>query len=326
MPRCRHAFQTANRGLAPAAEAKLQGPRTPRPPAGSPRCSFRSSPACAIVTARTIESPSPRPPASLPRSARRHRGGTKLEQPSQRPRASRPARPPFAIRARVGTPSCSPVKMLIHGSSPALWHIALSSRFPTSRSSSAWSPTTTAGSSRCSTADPQQPCLAREQRVLGQQRKVDSLAGRDTGLAPRQREQRVQQPLLLLRRGDDPLAHAAQRHHRGVRVGQRHLDQRALQRDRCPQLVRGVGDESPLRLKRGLEPAEQRVEGRRQLAELVAAAVDAKALVQVLGADLARAGVHCAQRSQRTAGKPPGQADRQQCYHAKRDRRPFEQR
>ncbi len=43
----------------------------------------------------------------------------------------------------------------------------------------------------------------------------------------------------------------------GVRVGERDLEQHALGRKRCTQLVRCVGHEPALRFERGLEPCEQ---------------------------------------------------------------------
>ncbi|MNX93008.1 hypothetical protein D3C86_1251770 [compost metagenome] len=51
------------------------------------------------------------------------------------------------------------------------------------------------------------------------------------------------------------------------------LDQLQVAADggqRALELVRGVGDEAPLHLERGLEPVEEAIEGLGQLAELVA--------------------------------------------------------
>ena len=47
------------------------------------------------------------------------------------------------------------------------------------------------------------------------------------------------------------------------------VDRCAHHGERSAQLVRGVGDESPLALERGLEPGKHRVEGLGKLAELV---------------------------------------------------------
>ena len=48
-----------------------------------------------------------------------------------------------------------------------------------------------------------------------------------------------------------------------------HLDVRLDARERRAQLVRGVGDEAPLRLERLVERAEHRVEGGTETRELV---------------------------------------------------------
>ena len=61
-----------------------------------------------------------------------------------------------------------------------------------------------------------------------------------------------------------------------VRVGERHLQQRPLERQRRSELVRRVGDEPPLCLERGLEPGEQVVERVAERLELVVGARPAR--------------------------------------------------
>ena len=57
-----------------------------------------------------------------------------------------------------------------------------------------------------------------------------------------------------------------------VGLGDRDVQPRAHHRQRGAQLVRGVGDEPPLRVKRGLQAFEQFVDRVRQLPELIARA------------------------------------------------------
>ena len=87
-----------------------------------------------------------------------------------------------------------------------------------------------------------------------------------------------------------------------VGVGERDLDQRALERERGAQLVRGVRDELALRVEGGFEPLEQSVEGVAELLELVVGTVEGEAPVQVARRDLARGVGDRAQRAQRAAG------------------------
>jgi hypothetical protein len=55
----------------------------------------------------------------------------------------------------------------------------------------------------------------------------------------------------------------------GVRVIQGHIQQGTLDRQRRAQLVGGVGGEAALALKGGFQPVEHRVEGHRQLPQLI---------------------------------------------------------
>ena len=123
------------------------------------------------------------------------------------------------------------------------------------------------------------------QDLVGERVEQQRLAALETTLAARKRQQRVDHALLLLADRQHPLAGHAQGRGAGGRVGERHLEDRALQRQRRTQLVRGVGDELALSLERGLQAREQLVEGVSQLAQLVVGAVEREALVQVRGGD-----------------------------------------
>ena len=65
-----------------------------------------------------------------------------------------------------------------------------------------------------------------------------------------------------------------------MRVGQRDLKERAIVGERCPQLVRGVGDEVALGVERGLQPGQQVIDGVGQVLQLVDRAGQGQPLVQ----------------------------------------------
>ena len=92
----------------------------------------------------------------------------------------------------------------------------------------------------------------------------------------------------------------AERRRAGLGVGERDLDERALERERRAQLVRGVGRELALRVEGRLEPAEELVEGVAELGDLVVGPVEREAPVQARGGDLP-GGVR--DRSQRDAAR-----------------------
>ena len=123
--------------------------------------------------------------------------------------------------------------------------------------------------------------LGGRHRRAGHRRQVERLAPVEAALAARQRQQRLDQPFLLLARCQHPLHGLLHRGDAGVRVTQRDLDQGPLPRERCAQLVRGVRDELPLGREGSLEPGEQPVERLPELGELVIGAVEREPLVQV---------------------------------------------
>jgi hypothetical protein len=115
----------------------------------------------------------------------------------------------------------------------------LSIRFATRRSISGGSPEIGAGASLVSICSPSCSDLGAggEQRVVGDPRQVQGLGVVEAALAAGQGEQRFEQSLLVLAGGQQLLARRSQRLGAGVRVGERDLEQRPLERQRCPQLV-----------------------------------------------------------------------------------------
>jgi hypothetical protein len=106
--------------------------------------------------------------------------------------------------------------------------------------------------------------------VFGDRGQVDLLVDGEPALVARQDEQRADEVLGVIHRGADVGRHGAQVAGRAVRVARHDVDRRAHDRERGAQFMRGVGDEPPLALERGLEPAEHLVERLGQFAQLVA--------------------------------------------------------
>ena len=122
--------------------------------------------------------------------------------------------------------------------------------------------------------------------MLGDAGEVQGLRMLEPALAVGQGEQRRDEALLLVAQLHQFLAGRAQRLDGGFRVGDRDLEQGAPGGERGPQLVRGVGDEMPLRLKRCLQAREQVIKGLPELGELVVAAAQVQAAVQVARGDV----------------------------------------
>ena len=117
------------------------------------------------------------------------------------------------------------------------------------------------------------------------------------GVGPGQREQRVHDPLLAgvdLQQRSTELDQLG----RGVGIGQRDVDQGAVDRDRGLQLVRGVPDECLLVLERRRQPFHHRVEGAGELAQLVPRTGHRDPLVEVAGSDHPRGRGDLLDRSQ----------------------------
>ena len=66
---------------------------------------------------------------------------------------------------------------------------------------------------------------------------VEGFPSRESRVSACEREQRIDEPLLLLTGGNDSLVCGAQRLERGFRIGERNLRDRPLARERRAQLV-----------------------------------------------------------------------------------------
>ena len=164
------------------------------------------------------------------------------------------------------------------------------------------------------------------ERGLHDRREVERPALLEPALAARERQQRLDHALLLGARREHALADRAQRAGVGVRVGERDLDHRALERQRRAELVRGVRDEPPLGLERGLQTREQAVDRVAELLQLVVRAGEREPLVEVLLRDLARRRGHRPQRAERAPGHQPAEQDRAERHDPQREHRHREQR
>ena len=112
---------------------------------------------------------------------------------------------------------------------------------------------------------------------------VQRFAPIEPALAPREREQRLEQRLLLATRREQLLAGGPQRGGTRVGVGERDLQQRPFERERRAQLMGSVGDEPPLGLKRRLETGEQVVERVGEPLELVVGSGQRESPAEVAG-------------------------------------------
>ena len=160
---------------------------------------------------------------------------------------------------------------------------------------------------------------ARREHVPGDGGEVDGDAAVEAALPPRQRQQRLEQPFLFFPGDEHPAAGGAQR--LGVRAGvaERDFEHGPRAGERRAQLVRGVGDELPLRAERRVQAAEEIVDRVRQFAQVVIRLPDRQPLVQVRGGDPLRGGGDPPQRAQRAAGREPAERHRHDRHDPQRD-------
>src|SRR5581483_9900612 len=109
---------------------------------------------------------------------------------------------------------------------------------------------------------------------------VDGLAAVEAALAAGEGEQCFDEAFLLFADGEQLLTRVPVRVDAGVRVAERQLEQRTLERERRSELVRGVGDELALRLERRLESREQSVDRSAELLQLVVRPLEGEAAVE----------------------------------------------
>ena len=157
-------------------------------------------------------------------------------------------------------------------------------------------------------------------RRCGDGGEIDGLTAVDTALAAGEREERVDQLLLLFADGEQLLARVPVGVDARVRVAQRELEQRSLERERRAQLVRGVGDELSLRVEGGLEPGEQAVDGVAEPFELVVRPLQGEPAMEVAGGDVPRGVGDRPHRAKRAAGDHPAEPEREHGHQCERER------
>jgi hypothetical protein len=128
--------------------------------------------------------------------------------------------------------------------------------------------------------------LAGREDVAGHGGQVEWFSVIQSGLPARQREQRVDELLLLGAGGEYSLMGGAERFDGGAGVCQGDLADDPLPGQRGAQLVRGVGDELALGAEGCLEPCEQPVDGVAEVFELIAGAGNGQPGAQVVLGDL----------------------------------------
>nr|WP_230985368.1 hypothetical protein [Microbispora oryzae] len=138
-------------------------------------------------------------------------------------------------------------------------------------------------------------------------------------LAAGQGEQGLDEPFLVPARDQQAFQYGPQRRRVGVRVRERDLGHGPLQRQRCAQLVRGVGDEPALRGERGLQPVQQFVEGVGQLLELVGGPGHRQPPVEPLRGDVPDGRRHVGERPQDPSGGEPAHQQCGERRHRERD-------
>ena len=148
---------------------------------------------------------------------------------------------------------------------------------------------------------------------------VDRLGAVQAAFSLGQGEEPVDEPFLVFGGRLDTFGHDPQRGGVGVRVGEAYVYQRPQPGQRGAQLVRGVGDESSLRVERGREPAQHFIEGVGQLFDLVPGSAQRDAFVEVALGQAVRRGGHGAERAQRPGRGEPADRGCQRGREGKRD-------
>ena len=159
--------------------------------------------------------------------------------------------------------ACSPsVRVATSIRPPVAWYrVALERRLATSRSMRSGLPVVRAGLNATTRSNSLR--LWARSACVRDRCDVDRLVTREPALADGEIEERLDQALLLLAAGDYLLAHRAQRGRVRVRIGERQLHQRELERDRSAELVRDIGDKAlpTLERLRGASCGEDRDRG-----------------------------------------------------------------
>ena len=264
---------------------------------GRPRSS--TVPPCCSVIALTIERPSPRPPASRARPS-----SSRVNRSNTRSRSSAGMPGPVVVDGEldgVVVVGCSST-----ADRARAWRAALSRRLRTTRASCSRRPCTRPADTRVVSTGTR--AAARSRRAPA--RRGRSRGAMSTGAAPsassrrasvEQLAHRVLHALVLGQRtlGDRGPVGA-------VGVAQRDLEVGADRRERAAQLVRRVGHELPLALRRRLEPVEHRVHRAGQAPDLVVGVGLGHPPVDGGAGDLLGLAPDRLDRPQRATGEVPG--------------------
>ena len=124
-------------------------------------------------------------------------------------------------------------------------------------------------------------------------------------LTARQQQQPGDQLVGAARRLAHDLGHPPQLRDIDVGVGQGDVDLRPQHGERRAQLVAGIGDEPALRVERGLQPVEHRVEPGGQLRDLPAGIAELQPRVERLGGEPTGGGGHGVERPEHAPDEPP---------------------
>ena len=169
-----------------------------------------------------------------------------------------------------------------------LWRRALSTRFATQAFGQALVTRRRSRGERCVDVDASLLGVLPpdQENLLGDLGQIKGFPLLDSPLTGGQGEQRLDETFLLIAQRQHLLAGRSQRLRGGIWVGEGHLEQGPFRGERGSQFVGGVGHEVPLRLKRCVKPPEQVVERLSEFLELVVAATEAEAPMQVAGGDV----------------------------------------
>jgi hypothetical protein len=163
--------------------------------------------------------------------------------------------------------------------------------------------------------------LVSTHHLAGDLGQVEGGGAIDSPLPLREREQGVDQLLLLRALLEDFGACLPEALDRGIAIAHHHLEQRADRREGSAQLVRGVGDEPPLGVEGTLQAPEERVDRLSEPAELVVGAAQGEPLMQVrLGDPLGGVGDR-PQWAEDPAGDHPPEGTGDERHHSERDAR-----
>ena len=150
-------------------------------------------------------------------------------------------------------------------------------------------------------------------------------AGQVAVLRPGERQEPVEQAVDPVEFAAQPVRQGDRLCGHGLRLGHCDIDAGPHGGQWGAQLVRGVGDEPPLRGERTLQPLQQPVDGVGEVLQLVPGTGHGQPLVQAVRRDPPGGHGHLPQRAEHPAGHDPAEHQRDHGHDAQRDRRPDHQ-